>query len=143
MIYADTSFLGSLYLRDANSARANAWFAANPQAILLSRLTELELFNACRLSVYRAWLSKTKCKEVLSAIKSDLDRGVLMRQSFAAEEVFSVSEHLSEKFTTKSGNRSLDILHVAYAVHNEMATFATFNQRQSLLARECGLEVIP
>lgn len=143
LIYADTSFLASLYLQDANSATASTWFAANPQPILLSRLAELELFNACRLSVFRRWVSAKKCQEVLAAIESDLQAGVLMRQPFSAEEIFQLSERLSARHTWITGSRTLDILHVAHAVENKLGTFATFDQRQAVLAIECGLEVVP
>lgn len=143
MIYADTSFLGSLYLQDANSSLASTWFSANRQPILLSRLAELELFNACRLSVFRQWISIAECDEVLSVIESDVQGGVLVRQPFSAEEIFRLSERISAQHTSMTGNRSLDILHVAHAVENGMGTFATFDQRQALLAKESGLEVVP
>lgn len=143
MIYADTSFLGSLYLRDGNSALASTWFSENQQPILLSRLAELELFNACRLGVFRQWISGSECEEVLSAIQSDLQGGVLIRPPFSAEVIFRRSERISAQHTSITGNRSLDILHVAHAVENTMGTFATFDRRQALLAKECGLGVVP
>ena len=143
MIYADTSFLGSLYLQDTNSVHANTWFNANPQSILLSRLAELELFNACRLSVFRNWVSERECHQVLAAIENDVKAGVLIRQPFSAEEIFGLSSTLSAQHTSITGNRTLDVVHVAHAIHSEMSTFATFDQRQTLLANECGLKLVP
>lgn len=122
---------------------ANRWFAQNKQPILLSRLSELELLNACRLSVFRKWITLEDCQEVLSNLESDIQAGVLIRHPFSADEIFKLSEHLSAEHTLTTGNRSLDILHVAIAVDARIEVFATFDQRQSVLAKACGLNVVP
>jgi predicted nucleic acid-binding protein len=143
LIYADTSFLASLYLQDGNSADAQRWFTANSQPILLSRLSELELSNACRLSVFRGWITERQSQIVLAAIEDDLRKDVLIRRAFEADEIFTLSQSLSSQHTLRNGNRTLDIMHIALAVHSELSTFATFDKRQSVLAKECALDVVP
>jgi hypothetical protein len=52
-VYADTSFIVSLYLRDANSNVATARMIEIVPPLLLSSLGELELTNALQLYVFR------------------------------------------------------------------------------------------
>jgi predicted nucleic acid-binding protein len=135
--------LASLYLQDPNSGRARVWIAAHASPLALSRIAELELFNACRLSVFRGWVSDDECRRVLADIRSDLREGVLIRQPFSADEIFKMAEQLSAKHSVQFGNHSLDMLHIAQALHYEFRTFASFDQRQRSLAERCGLQTVP
>ena len=53
MVYADTSFLFSLVLHDANTAGAVAYLMKNPVALALTLWQRCELSNAIRLLVWR------------------------------------------------------------------------------------------
>ena len=50
MTYVDTSVLFSLYVPDANSARADAWRQAHPEPIDFTGFHRLELRNALGLA---------------------------------------------------------------------------------------------
>lgn len=56
--YADTSFLVSLYVLDANSALAAARMEQAKLPILLTPLGELELTNAISLRLFRRELDR-------------------------------------------------------------------------------------
>ena len=76
--YADTSFLYSLYVQQAHSAKAAAYMAAAHDAALpLTTLGRFELFNAIRLSVFRQQLKPRVAASDVLTIKADIESGVL------------------------------------------------------------------
>ncbi len=57
------------------------------------------------------------------------------------DAVLGLASTYSRQRTAQGGNRTLDILHVATAVHLRAAEFLTFDARQQKLARQAGLKV--
>ena len=53
----------------------------------------------------------------------------------------ALSIGMSRSHTVKIGSRSLDILHVAFALSIGMEQFITFDERQNALATTVGLSV--
>ena len=143
MIYADSSFLVSLYLRDANSAAARGQMDAHPQQIALSRIAALEVRNAFRLAVFRKWITPAQERRVQALFDSDCGDGFLRPVPFSSDEIFAEAERLSRTHTSRSGNRSLDVLHVACARLTDLEVFASFDERQRRLAEKIGLRVAP
>ena len=143
MIYADSSFLVSLYLRDANSATARSEMLSNPQQIALSRIAALEVRNAFRLAVFRGWITPEQDKQLQTLFHSDSNGGFLQPVPFSSDDVFAEAERLSKAETAMLGNRSLDVLHIACARLTELNGFASFDERQRNLARKVGLQLIP
>jgi predicted nucleic acid-binding protein len=58
-------------------------------------------------------------------------------------EVHNLAESLSRNYTVKGGHRTLDVLHVATAVHLKADLFCTLDSAQAALARAAGLKVRP
>ncbi|HKJ90775.1 MAG TPA: type II toxin-antitoxin system VapC family toxin [Oceanipulchritudo sp.] len=143
MIYADSSFLVSLYFRDANSKAARREMETRPQEIALSRIAGLEVKNAFRLAVFREWITPGQAERVQALFDTDSSGGFLRPIPFTADEVFAEAERLSQAHTALSGNRSLDVLHVACARLTKLKVFATFDERQRKLAQKVGLQVTP
>ena len=104
MIYADSSFLVSLYLRDANSEAARSEMKLHTVGVGLSGIAGLEVRNAFRLAVFRGWITSLQEARVQALLASDLNGGFLCPLSFAKDEVFAQSERLSEQHTSGSGN---------------------------------------
>jgi predicted nucleic acid-binding protein len=71
-VYADTSFLVSLYSPDANSATAAHTMRLSKGDHLVSTLAELELVNALQLRIFRKELSSIQVKSALHALERDL-----------------------------------------------------------------------
>lgn len=69
--------------------------------------------------------------------------GFLRPFPFSADEIFTEAERLSHAYTARSGNRSLDVLHVACARISELKVFASFDDRQRKLAEKVGLRTVP
>jgi hypothetical protein len=116
---------------------------SNPQEIALSRIAGLEVRNAFRLAVFRGWITPLQESRVQALFDLDSSGGFLRPIPFSSDDIFAEAERLSRTHTAVSGNRSLDVLHVACARLTELEGFASFDERQRTLAGKVGLRVVP
>lgn len=114
--YEDSSFLLSLYIPDANHARAiGALPALRKPLSPLTPFHRLELKNGLSRKVFQGLLTSAEVSAVWAAIESD-------SQIFAGGQaidwglVMPEAERLSATYTPYLGTRSLDIIHVAIAL---------------------------
>jgi predicted nucleic acid-binding protein len=143
-VYPDTSFLYSLYVQQAHSAKAAAYMAAAYDGALpLTTLGRFELLNAIRLSVFRQQLNPRVAAIDVLTIKADIESGVLEVISCDWAAVHAEAERLSAGHTTEGGHRSMDILHVATALSMGAREFLSFDGKQTRLASAEGLTVKP
>lgn len=143
MIYPDTSFLVSLYLNDANGDAATAFAEENGGPFAVSPLVRIEMSNAFRLWQFRKILTPAKVRSVFRDVAEDIASGFLKETPIAWSDLLVEAEKLSSNFTPKTGNRTLDILHVAAALALGAKRFLSFDQRQRTLAESVGLSVHP
>lgn len=139
-IYADTSFLVSLYVHDAHSARAVAHLQNATPPILLNSLGELELANAISQLLFRRVLTAAQAKATQALVRSDMGSGILQIRTLAVT-TFDRAMKLARRRTPQLGTRTLDILHVASALDLKAEKFLTFDQNQARLAKAEGLVV--
>jgi predicted nucleic acid-binding protein len=139
-IYADTSFLVSLYVLDANSAQASAQMKQAKLPILLTAFGELELTNAIALRLFRKELLPSKRKAAQALLAKDLVDGVLSMKPLPAR-IFERAQQIARNRTPQLGTRTLDVLHVASALLLEAKAFYTFDRNQGKLAVAEGLLV--
>ena len=138
--YADTSFLFSLYLPDANSGIAASVVERLAPAILLSPIAELELTNALQSRVFRREITAREAEEAWARILEHIESEFLVLCPMPPT-VYERSRQMSLRWTAKVGARSLDVLHVAIASLLKPDIFLTFDARQRRLARLEGLRV--
>jgi predicted nucleic acid-binding protein len=143
VVYADSSFLFSLYAQDANTRRAAELAAVFNGALIFSSLQRFELRNALRLSVFRGDMAEDEYQRLLDQIEADAKTGALAETALPWAEVFANAEILSAAHTSKTGTRALDILHVAAAAVLGAKIFYTFDARQKALAAKAGMKVKP
>lgn len=143
VVYADTSFLLSLYSRDASSERAQDLASTLDGPFAYTPLHRHETRNALRLGIFRKDVTPEECAAVMAAMDEDEKAGVLANSPVAWAEVFAQAEGLSAKHTRKLGTRALDVLHVAAASVLGIGEFLTFDARQKALARKTGMTVRP
>jgi len=74
--YADTSFLVSLYVPDANSAAAARQMQGSSLPVLITPLSELELMNAVQLRLFRKEVRPIEARAANAAFRADLHEGV-------------------------------------------------------------------
>ena len=139
-IYADTSFLLSLYSLDGNSAAAARAMRASGGERFISILGELEVINALGLRVFRKEITTVQAHSSLSDLEKDLQQGLFQLRGLP-DLVFDRARELSRQTTAKLGTRTADLLHVAAALELGVEYLFSFDQRQRKLAQAVRLKL--
>jgi predicted nucleic acid-binding protein len=143
LVYADSSFLLSLYTADTHHERALDLVRRDGTAIPFTPLQAHEVRNGLRLAVFRKDLSGMERQAVLASLEADVRAGFLVETGLAWPTVFEQAETLSAAHTERMGTRGMDVLHVAAACAMGASDFLTFDDRQKALAAKAGLKVRP
>jgi len=77
--YADSSFLVSCYLLDANTSVAKAYLSGLNAPLAWTSLHALEVRNAFELGVFRGLLTTADVKAAWTNLENDLRRSRLVR----------------------------------------------------------------
>ena len=143
--YPDTSFLCSVYRRQEYSARAHAHRRTMTEPLCYSQLLEFEFLQAIELQVFlfaqdrKRGYSRREAELMLVDWEQDLAAGHVQFVPCDTNEVIRYALKLSRSHTAGGGHRSLDLLHLATAVHLGAKEFLSFDDRQVKLARKLGL----
>lgn len=143
VIYADTSFLISLYGRDASSEEARQVAATLDSPFAFTPLHRHEARNALRLAIFRKDITPEQCEAVMVTMDEDEKAGVLVESPVAWAEVFERAEGLSASHTRKLGTRAIEVLHVAAADVLGIREFCAFDSRQKALAVNARMNLHP
>ena len=143
MVAADTSFLFSLFGRDAHTAAAERWAREASQPIIITAWNRYEFGNALRFAAFRKVVSQSDAVNSLAAFEADLKQGILQLSTCDLTATVREAERLSELHTLRGGHRSFDILHIAAARVLKARTVLTFDLNQRKLASSVGLAVGP
>jgi predicted nucleic acid-binding protein len=138
-VYADTSFLASLYFLDSHSAEAERRVRQFSPIFFLTPLLELELVNALQLRVFRREASSSEIRAAKSDLDTDIRDGVFSPAPMPTD-AYELARRISTKKIPTIGTRTLDILHVACATLLDTDEFWTFDARQADLAKAEGLK---
>ncbi len=141
--YADTGFLVSLYLEESTSKAADAALGTNRQPLPLTPLVLLEFRNALNLAVHQQRLTTAERDALWQDVETDIAGGFLVATPVASADLHAKARELSDRYTPAVGTRSLDLLHVAAALHLDTKTFFSFDERQRQAASGEGLDVKP
>jgi predicted nucleic acid-binding protein len=136
-VYADTSFLVSIYLPDIHSAKADQLIAGRP-GITLTPLHHAELVHAVEQNVFRRRISELDAKDIYRNFDRDCRARLWIEAAFP-EDAFLTGVTLARRYVSALGTRTLDSLHVACALELKTTRFWTFDDRQAKLARAAGL----
>ncbi|MFO1483026.1 MAG: type II toxin-antitoxin system VapC family toxin [Verrucomicrobiaceae bacterium] len=146
---ADTSFLCALYRQQSHSERAIATLEKIGAPIVVSSLLAYEFRQAVRFQVFlrsrdaRKGYLESEGLAMLAQFDNDLESGVLIEAGMNWSHVAADVERLSERYTMQRGARSLDLLHIATALHWQAAVFLSFDDLQREIAAIEGLNVLP
>lgn len=140
IIYADTSFIVSVYVQDGHSAAAQELMNLNPR-LWFSPLHLAECFHAIAQQVFYRRITAADAKDIYGHLRSDQTAG-LWTETPIPENAFELCADLARRYGPKLGIRTLDSLHVACAVELKAEQFWTFDERQAKLAKAEGLETI-
>lgn len=139
-IYADSSFLVSLYSADSNWAAASSTMEASSGDCFVTTLGELEVVNAFGLRVSRKEVSAAQAQESVIDFEKDLRDGSLQLRELS-DSIFERARQLSRQTTGKLGTRTADLLHVAAALELGAEYFYSFDQQQRKLAQSVRLKL--
>lgn len=139
--FADSSFLFSVYVQDANSSLAATRLTHVKLPLLLTDLIELEITNGVALRLFRKELQPAQAKEVLELLRRDEDSGTL-RILPLPSSAYQRARQIATNHTPALGTRTLDVLHVASALVLNVDTFCTFDQKQGRLASRLGMRIL-
>jgi predicted nucleic acid-binding protein len=133
-VYADPSFIVSLYSPDANSAAAARTMQASSGDRFLTTFGELEVINAMGLRIFRKEVSPGQAQSSLVEFEKDLRDGVFQLRGLP-DSVLERARRLSRQTTAKLGTRTADLLHVAAALELGVDCLYTFDLHQRKLAK--------
>jgi len=140
IVYADTSFLFSLYISDANSTVAAATMSRFKAPLHTTDFGEFEFTNAVSWRVFRKQFLVGEQHTVLEWFSKDVEAGIIRITPIPAA-AFARAKQIARTQTPVHGNRALDVLHVASALILKADTFYTFDSNQKRLAAALGLRV--
>lgn len=141
--YADSSFLVSCYVVDANTARAQSWLSHTGAPLPFTALHALEVRNAFKLGVFRSLFTAADAAVTWRNVENDLHSTRLVKTTVKWPVVFRVAARLAEHHSIAIGTRSLDLLHIATAKVVRAVEFVSFDTRQRAVAAAVGLSVAP
>jgi predicted nucleic acid-binding protein len=136
-VYADSSFVVSLYVASTHSGTADALLRQQSH-LYLTPLILAEWAHAIAGQVFRGQMSAADAQRADLAFESDR-QGELWVETPMPERVYEVCADLARQYGPKLGIRTLDSLHVACALELKADRFWTFDERQAKLARAQGL----
>ncbi|WP_158752014.1 type II toxin-antitoxin system VapC family toxin [Acidobacterium sp. S8] len=137
-VYADTSFVVSIYLTDDHSQEADRLFATNPGLIYTS-LHLLEFAHSIEQNVFRRRITPRNATQIYFDFEQDRRAG-LWSEKNQPELVYAIAIDLARTHTATLGTRTIDTLHVATALELGAERFWTFDDRQKKLAKAVGLK---
>ncbi len=139
-VYADPSFIVSLYSPDANSAAAARTMQASSGNCFLTTFGELEVVNAMGLRIFRKEVSPAQARSSLTEFEKDLRDGVFQLRGLT-DPVLGRAQQLSRQTTAKLGTRTADLLHVAAALELGVDYLYSFDLHQRKLAQTVRLKL--
>jgi len=143
MLYADSSFLVSLYLPDAKTAAVNAFLAQARTPLVFTAFNRVELRNALRNMVGWREATPAAVAKTFPLMEGDLNDGLLVEKKLDLDKLLKVADQLSSRRGEKHAIRCVDLLHVASSHVLGIEVFLTFDRQQAVFARQTGLTVKP
>jgi hypothetical protein len=127
--YADSSFLVSCYVVDANTGQAKAYLTQTAVPLVFTALHDLEIRNALELGIFRRLLTAAQASAASVNLQRDLHAGLLLRKIVRWGPAFNRATSLSGQHSAILGTRSIDILHVTAAKGMRASRFVSFDSR--------------
>ena len=139
--YLDTSFLIKLYVFEDHSAQASALLHQDGFTATTNSLTAVEVVSTIRRKVQDKSLTPAAAAQGIAAFRADEARTLFARK-IVDEAVFALAEKLVDWHGDFIRLRSLDLIHVATALHHGVDGFATYDRQLKVLAERVGLKLL-
>lgn len=137
-IYADTTFIVSVYVTDRNSLEARQRFSESPRG-WFTQLHRVEWAHAIAQQSFHRAMTPSEASQIYNHLEMDQSAGLWVDVRLP-EMVFELGADLARRHGPRLGIRTLDSLHVASALLLKADRFWTFDDRQAKLAKAEGLK---
>ena len=137
-IYADSSFITSLYVLDVHQPQARQRMSQQP-SVWLTHFNRTEMAHAISQYVFRGNMSSLEAEKVWRDFQQDCAQGVWIPVKLP-EKTWETSIDLARRYGPTLSVRTLVSLHVACALELRAESFWTFDERQARLAEAVGLD---
>ena len=141
-LYYDSGVLVKLYVREEYSDAVARFLAERREAVVINDLHELEMRNALRLKRFREEIDDEQLAASMAMLSSDLAARRMIQAGIDWQSVYEEAERLSATATTGTGVRTIDLLHVASALHRGATGLVSLDHRQRAAARLAGLGLV-
>jgi predicted nucleic acid-binding protein len=138
-VYADSSFLVSIYVTDIHTPEVSRRLSQHPR-LWFTPFHEAEISHAIAQQVFQGRMAEAEAARAHKELSRDCAAGVWALAGFP-EATFAKAATLARTHVAKLGTRTLDSLHVAAALELKAERFWTFDERQAKLAKAAGLKV--
>jgi predicted nucleic acid-binding protein len=138
-VYADTSFLVSLYVTDKHSIDARSR-VGTAQGLWLSPLHRVEWAHAIAQHLFRQLMTTKESDEVYDQLAKDRN-GNVWKDVAIPETAYELCAELGRVYCPKLGVKTIDTLHVACAMELGSEEFWTYDERQAKLAKAQRLKI--
>src|ERR1017187_736370 len=105
--YADSSFLVSCYILDANTSTAKVYLGSIGAPLSLNALQALEVGNAFELGVFRGLFSAADATSARANLNQDLRNGRLVKTAVNWALAFGIASALSKRHSAMTGTRNV------------------------------------
>jgi predicted nucleic acid-binding protein len=151
-VAVDSSALVRLAWRDDRSHEVlDAFRMLDRPSLVVSDLILLEAETAIRAKSFieKSGLARKlhstvdqSMKAALSRLRVLQERGIVVRHELEWQEWISAAQKLARRWAESHGARTMDILHLAFALAKECKSFFTCDDRQAAMALGEGLKVV-
>jgi predicted nucleic acid-binding protein len=138
IVYADSSFVVSLYITDAHSPEARRRVQGAPP-LILTPFHRAEWAHALGQNQFRGDLTAADANRLNAQFIADEGAG-LFHVTALPDNAFELCADLARSHGSRLAMRPLDSLHVACALELKADRFWTFDDRQAKLAKAQGLK---
>lgn len=140
---ADSSLIVALYLNEANSALADAACASVAPPIRLTDWHRVEISNAFQRAVKNGRITAEQAELLWQDFTTDVLAGRFEIVAIDHATLLTRTLALTQKHTSNTGTRSLDLIHIASALEIGATDFLSFDSRQRETATAEGFKVRP
>lgn len=142
MIYLDTSAFIKLYFLEDGSDFVQECVVAQDEPLPVWDVLQAELINACGLKAFWGDITPVQADQQIALFEQRLQRGQYFVAEVDRSALMNAFRTLSRQ-TPRFGCRTMDILHVAFALQLSVNRFVSYDDRQRSLAAHAGLPLQP
>lgn len=138
-LYFDTGVVLKLIVEEPLSARVRSFVETRRAPVLLTKLIEIEIENTLHALFFRGTITDLELTGARRLVADLLRRRLFQRVALSLDKVAAETLRLAPTVTSKTGCRTLDLMHIATATLIGSQEFISTDRRQLEAAKLSGL----